>query len=186
MSKIICFDSCRKARAAKRGFREWRNLFLSAAELDEHTRWADLPDEIILFFCEEGPHSTHSLYDLLMSAHYGGNGNDFEAQPFDRLITLLNAYYYLTDQARFECMRRLGWINATPRGDRSIIEAVMDSATYDYAALLEAPEPTPAHPAYEEDLKSKGLDRPALVRRYAPQALAEFAKKVNRASTFAP
>lgn len=183
MADIISLESHKVRKAADRGFREWRRLFRSVTDFDEHTKWSDLPDEIILFFCEEGPESKHAFYDLLMRAHELGTGHDFEAQTFDRFSTLMNAYFFITDQARFECMRRLGWIETIPRGDRSIIDLVMDSETYEYAAQLEAPVPAPTHPAYEEDIQSRGIDRPALVRKHTPQAIRLFKDRVRLESS---
>ncbi|HOV85012.1 MAG TPA: hypothetical protein PLM79_01530 [Syntrophobacteraceae bacterium] len=178
MADIISLQCHKSRKAADRGFREWRRLFRSVTDIDEHTKWADLPDEIVLFFCEEDPESKHALYDLLMGAQRLGTGHDLEAQAFDTFSTLMNAYFFITDQARFECMRRLGWIEAIPRGDRSIIDLVMDSATYEYAAQLEAPVPASTHPAYEEDRQSRGIDRPALVRKYIAQAIRLFKERV--------
>ncbi len=183
MAEIVCLESHKNRKAAERGFREWRRIFRSITDFDEHTRWSDLPDEIVLFFCEEGPESKHAFYDLLMRSHRLGNGHDFETQAFDRLSTLLNAYFFIVDQARFECMRRLGWLDTIPRVDKPIIEVVMDSGTYDYAALLEAPEPTPAHPAYEEDCQSRGIDRSALVRKHTPEAKRLFKERVKGKSS---
>jgi len=180
MGGVVSLQSHRIKRVAERGFREWRRLFQSVTAFDENTRWADLPDEVILFFCEESPESRNGFYDLLMSVHHGGDAHEFESQPFDRLTTLLNAYFFITDQARFECMRRLGWIESIPRGDWSIIEVVMDSQTYEYTSLMETPAPTPRHPAYEEDLRNRGTDRAALVRKYTSEALGLFREKAGR------
>ena len=185
MADIICMESHKNKKAADRGFKEWRRLFRSITDFDENTRWADLPDEIVLFFCEEGPESRHAFYDLLMRSHHLGTGHDFEAQAYDRLSILMNAYFFITDQARFECMRRLGWLERVPRAEKPIIEVVMDSGTYDYAALLEAPEPTPAHPAYEEDCQSRGIDRAALVRKHTPEAIRQFKERVQVAASSA-
>ena len=179
MAEIICLESHRKRSAAERGFREWNRLFRSIAEFDEKTRWADLPDEIILFLCDSGAKGKHALYDLIMRTNQLGCGDDFEAQEFDRLTVLMNGYFFITDQARFECMRRLGWIETIPKADRSIIELVMDSESYDYKAQFETPDPTPAHPAYEENRLSRGLDKATLVRKHAPEALRQFEEKVR-------
>lgn len=179
MGKVVSFASHKYRKAADRGFDGWTRLFSSITSFDEHTKWADLPDEVILFFCEETPASTHSLYTLIMSAHQLGSAHDFEAQPFDRLSTLLNVYFFITDQARFECMRRLGWVEGVPKGDQPIIEVVMAAATYEYASLLETPAPTPLHPCYAEDVRSNGMDRAALVRRFAPQAIEQFSAKTS-------
>jgi hypothetical protein len=180
MGGIFSLQSHRKKRFAERGFREWRRIFQSFVGLDEHTRWVDLPDEMILFFCEESPESRNGFYDLLMSARHGSSGHDFESQPFDKLTTLLNAYFFLSDQARFECMRRLGWVDGIPGGDCSIVDVVLDSQTYEYTGLMETPAPTPQHPAYDENLRSWGMDRAALVRKYTPQALELFRDRLGR------
>jgi hypothetical protein len=180
MGQVFSLNSERQKRVAQRGFREWRRLFQSITELTELTRWSDLPDDVILFFCEETPESKHSFYDLLMSVHHDGNGHDFETQAFDRLTTLLNAFFFITDQAHFECMRRLGWIESIPRGDCSIIEVVLDSRTYEYTNLMETPPPTPEHPAYEEDVQGRGIDRAALVRKHTPEAVRLFKERVGR------
>lgn len=180
MGQVLSLNARKQKRVAQRGFREWRRLFQSVADIGEHTRWSDLPDDVILFFCEETPESRHSFYDLLMSVHHGGNGHEFEAQPFERLSTMLNAYFFITDQARFECMRRLGWVESIPRGDSPIIEVVLDSQTYEYTSLMETPPPTPEHPAYEEDVRSRGIDRAAVVRKHAPEAVRLFKERIGR------
>jgi hypothetical protein len=183
MADIVCLESHKNKKAAERGFAEWRRIFRSITDFDEHTRWADLPDEIIVFFCEEGAESKHAFYDLLMRAHHLGNGHDLETQAFERLSILLNAYFFITDQARFECMRRLGWLETIPRADKSIIEVVMESGDYDYAALLATPEPTLVHPCYAEDCQSRGIDRSALVRKQTPEAIRQFKQRVQEASS---
>jgi len=179
MGEVVCFASHKNKKAADKSFNEWKRLFASITCFDEQTRWADLPDEIILFFGEETPASRNSFYDLIMNANRLGSGDDFESQPFERLSTLLNVYFFITDQARFECMRRLGWLETIPKADKPLIEVVMDPASYDYASLLETPVPTPLHPCYDQDAQMKGLDRAALVRRYAPQAIEQLKVKVG-------
>jgi hypothetical protein len=183
MAEIVCLESHKNRKAAERGLTERRRTFRSMTDFDEHTKWGDLPDEIILFFCEDGPESKHAFYDLLMRSHRLGNGHDFETQVFDRLSTLLNAYFFIVDQARFECMRRLGWLDTIPRADKPIIEVVMESGTYDYPTLLEAPAPTPAHPDYAEDCQSRGIDRSALVRKHTPEAVRLFKERVQEESS---
>ena len=186
MADVVSLASHKHRKAAERGFTEWRRIFRSITDFDEHTKWSDLPDEIILFSCEEGPDSKHAFYDLLMRSHRLGNGHDLENQAFERLSVLLNAYFFITDQARFECMRRLGWLATVPRADRPIIEVVMDSGSFDYAALLEAPAPTPAHPAYAEDCQSRGIDRLALVRKYTPEGIRQFKERVQEEASAIP
>lgn len=174
MGKVISLRSHKYEKAAVMGFREWRRLFEPVADFDRHTRWADLPDEVVAYLCEENPESRHSFYDLIMRSRGPGTGHDFESQPHDRLTLLLNAYFFITDQARFECMRRLGWLKRIPRENQSILEVILESEDYDYPALLETPEPTPAHPACAEYFKSRDIERPALVRQSFPEAIRRF------------
>jgi hypothetical protein len=116
MAEIICLESHKHRKAAERGFREWRRIFRSIADFDEHTRWADLPDEIILFFCEAGPESKHAFYDLLMRSHHLGNGHDFETQDFDRLTILMNANFSSTTRRDSSaCDGRDGWQGSRAR-----------------------------------------------------------------------
>ena len=61
MGTVVALASQRHKKAAERGFREWRRLFRSVTDFDENTRWADLPDEVLLFF-----------YNLLPMAGLGG------------------------------------------------------------------------------------------------------------------
>ena len=180
MAKLISLASHKNKKAADRSFGEWKRLFASITRFDEHTKWADLPDEVVLFFCEESSASKHSFYDLIMNSHRLGSGHEFEIQPFERLSTLLNVYFFITDQARFECMRRLGWLETIPKADKSLIEVVMDPSSYEYASLLETPAPTRLHPCFEEDAQTKGMDRAALVRRWTPEAVEQFRVKVGK------
>ena len=180
MGKVISLLSHKYQKAAEKGFQEWCRLFEPVADFDRHTRWADLPDEVVAFFCEENPESQYSFYDLIMRSLGLGSGHDFERQPFDRLSLLMNAYFFIMDQARFECMRRLGWLERIPREEQSIIEVIMESASYDYPALLETPEPTPAHPAYADYLNGRNLERSALVRRSFPEAIRLFKARLAK------
>ena len=183
MGEVVSLAMVMRKRTAERAFREWRRLFQTLADFDENTKWRDLPDEVVLFFCEESPESRHGFYDLIMRSHRLGSGYDFEMQNFERLTMLLNAYFFIMDQARFECMRRLGWLDTVPRAERSIIEVVMDPSTYEYAALLETPAPTAAHPCHGEDALSKGIDRAALVRKHMLEAIGLLKEKVRLKQT---
>ncbi len=175
MGKVISLLSHKYQKAAEVGFQEWRRLFEPVANFDRHTRWADLPDELMVFLCEENPESQFSFYDLIMRSLGLGTGHDFEKQPFERLTLLMNAYFFIMDQARFECMRRLGWLERIPRKGQAIIEVIMESEHYDYPTLLETPEPTPAHPAYLEYLTiTLDLERSVLIRRSFPEAIRRF------------
>lgn len=180
MGKVVSMEVHKRTKAAQKGLKEWTRVFSSIADLDENTLWSDLTDEAVLYFCEETEESKRRLHDLIMSSRCLGCGCDLECQQPERVATLLNAYFFITDQARFECMRRLGWVSSIPRGDQPIIQSVIQSDSYSYADLMETPPPTPAHPSYEEDLRGNGLDRAALVRKVSPDAVRLFKENHGR------
>lgn len=180
MGQVVSMEAYNRTRAARGGLKEWLRIFSTVTHLDENTLWSDLSDEAVLYFCEETEESKRRLYQLIMSSHGSACRCDFACQPPERVVTLLNAYFFVTDQARFECMRRLGWVSSIPRGDQPIIESVIQSDSYSYADLMETPAPTPAHPSYQEDARCNGLDRAALVRKVSPDAVQLFKENHGR------
>lgn len=178
--KVVSLESYKLKRAANKGFKEWRRLFESTPYLDENTKWSDLPDRLILFLCEDSRESRLAIYDLLMGSHGLGRGYEFESLPSHQLLPLLDVHLFITDQVRFECMRRLGWIENILQEGRPIIEQVLDAASPKYSGMLETPGPTRKHPAYREDLKAKGFDRGVLIRRHIPDALRQFKRRLRK------
>lgn len=175
--KVISFESYKLERAAKKGFRKWQSFFESTPKLDKNTKWSDLDDRLILFLCQDNTESRLAIYDLLMGAHDLGRGYELEALPAQQLLPLLDVCLFITDQVRFECIRRLGWIENSIQEGKPIIEQVLDTK---YSVILETPAPGRQHPAYREYLKSKSFDRGVLIRRHIPDALKAFQKKLEK------
>jgi hypothetical protein len=176
--EIVSLESYKLKRAAKKGFQEWQSLFEPMPCLDENTKWSDLPDRLILFLCEDSTESRHAIYELMMSAHGLGCGYEFESLPSHQLLPLLDVHLFITDQLRFECMRRLGWIENILQKGKPIIEQVLDAAKPQPAVILETPRPNRKHPAYREYLKATSFDRGALIRRHIPDAIRQFKKRL--------
>ncbi|WP_178371933.1 hypothetical protein [Desulfacinum infernum] len=125
----------------------------------------------------ETPESKLALYDFMMGALGLGSGHELEQQPPKDLNDLLNAYFYFSDQARFECCRRMGWTEPTDSATRPLIDQVLDPATYDYPHLMQCPAPTPQNPAYEAYQVASGLDGSVLMRRWLPEAVERFRQR---------
>ena len=178
--KVVSIKLYVLRRAAENGFAEWRKLFRTFNKLDENTRWSDLPDWLLLFLCEESRESQLTMYELLMGSLGLGKGDEFESLTGDSITNLLNIYFFLTDQIRFECMRRLEWIEKVPLAEKSIIETIMDLKSGKYPYCIDPPAPGETHPCYKEDHESSGVDRASLVRQYIPDAINAFRKKTQR------
>jgi len=179
MGKVIPIGALKDQKAVKRGFREWRKRFPSIPVLDASTCFADLPDGVILFLAEDHENSRRLMYDLIMGACELGSGYEFEALPADKLMPLLDIYFILIDQVRFECMRRLGWIEEISMGEKSIIQTIKDAGQGLHPALLKLPMITSKHPAYEDLFKGQEMDHRALIRKYIPDAVKQFKRKIE-------
>lgn len=179
MAEIIAFESLKNKKAAKRGFREWQRRFKSLPILDEHSSWRDLPDELILFLAEDDDGGRRIIHDLLMGALGLGSGYEFESLPSEKLIPLLDIYFLLIDQVRFECMRRLGLVYEIPLGSKPIIGLIRDYKQGVSPALTDTPKLTPNHPAYPEYELLNEMEKRSFIRRTIPEAVKQFQAKVQ-------
>jgi len=179
MSKIVSLESLKNQKAAQRGFREWRRRFKSPPVLDQNTLCSDLPDELILFLAEDDEGSRFIIHDLLMGVLGLGSGYELESLPAEKLIPLLDVYFLLIDRVRFECMRRLGWVNDFPLGQKPIIDLIRDYREEEASIKAETPELNPNHPAYPEYVLLPELEKSAFVRRTIPEAVKQFRAKAE-------
>ncbi len=179
MAKVVSLESLKIQKAAKRGFKEWQRRFKSLPILDEFTGWEDLPDELILFLAEDDQGGREIIHDLIMGTLGLGNGYEFESLPSEKLLPLLDVYFILIDQVRFECMRRLEWIEEIPLGHTSIIGLIRNYNQGVSPALADSPLLTPNHPNYPEYLLLNEIEKRSFIRRTIPEAVKQFQVKVN-------
>jgi hypothetical protein len=179
MPKVVSLESLKSQKAAKRGFREWQRRFKTLPALDEHTTWGGLPDELILFLAEDDEGGRQIIHDLLMGALGLGSGYEFESLPSEKLLPLLDVYFILIDQVRFECMRRLGWVSEIPLGYKPIIGLIRDYKQGVSPALTDTPELNPNHPDYPTYILLNEIEKRTFVRRMIPDAVKQFQVKVK-------
>jgi hypothetical protein len=179
MAEIYSLESLKNRKAAQRGFREWQRRFKSLPVLNEHTLWSDLPDDLILFLAEDDEGGRQIIHDLLMGGLGLGSGYEFESLPSEKLISLLDVYFIIIDQVRFECMRRLGWVHEFPLGHKPIIALIRDYKQGDSPTLNDTPKLNPNHPAYPEYALLTEMEKRAFLRRMIPEAVSQFQGKVK-------
>jgi hypothetical protein len=180
MSKIVSLESFRNQKAAQKGFSRWRRQFKELPALNEHTRWEDFPDEVIFLLADDEAGSRQLLYDLIMGSLDLGNGLEFESLPSEKLLPLLDVYFLLIDQVRFECMRRLCWVEDIPYGDHPIIALIRDCSRGHYNTLAAAPGLSPGHPAYPEYARLSKPDQGVFVRKAIPEAIRIFKNRIEK------
>ena len=180
MNKTVSLEDHKLKKASRRGFREWRRFFPGPPDLDEHTRIRDLSDPLLLFLCEDIPKSRVLVYDLLMGVYGLGSGYEFESLSPDQVGKLLDPFFLLTDQFRFECLRRLGWAYPSPASALPLIELVQQIRERIPVDFLGTPELTPVHPAYPLLKKPALLEQAVFLRRHLLEAVREFRERIQR------
>jgi hypothetical protein len=116
-----------------------------------------------------------------------GSGYEFESLPSPTLLPLLDCYFVTMDQIRFECMRRLGWVEQpVPGGEIPIIKQVLRGLKASNPFAFKCPKMTPRHPGIQKVRGEDDLDYGRFLRMHIPDAVEEFRKriitKLNRGS----
>jgi hypothetical protein len=179
MSKTVSLEAHKLKKASRRGFREWSRLFPGPPDLDENTRIQDLPDQLLLFLCEDIPQSRLLIYDVLMGIYGLGSGYEFESLSPEQVGKLLDPFFLLTDQFRFECLRRLGWAYPSPASVLPLVELVLQIRERIPVDLLGTPELTTSHPAYHLLKQPSLLEQAVFLRRHLPDAVREFRERIQ-------
>lgn len=180
MGRIIMLEDFKRQRSADRAFRLWRRFFPEQPSWNARTAWQDVADGVLLAFGSETPEAQKAMEDMIMVCLGLGHGGDFQAQALDTLCRLLNGYFYLIDQARFEIMARVDWVDRPAGARKPILDLARDPSTYEPAAMAEIPAPRPAHPGYDEDCHGKGMERAVLVRKAIPEAIRRMRSRLER------
>lgn len=181
-SKTVSMESFLCRRAAEKGFKGMRSLFTSYRGFDENTKWSDLPDYMLLFFGEDSDESELVIYDLIMGATGRERlcGCQLRSLNKETSSHLMDMYFYLTDQIRFECMRRIGWVSHIPESTRSIIEIIIRIDRHSATTLMAPPVLTFNHPGYLEAREAGTLEYSEIARKFIPEALETFRRKIIR------
>ncbi len=172
MTEVVDLDRARHEAAVRRGYRNWRSRFQE--EFDEATRATDLSDATLRTLSRGSEEAAFYLYDLIMSVLQLGSGFEIrELSPEDRL-RVMDRYLFVLDRLRFEVMRRLGWVDAFPGEDESLVELVRHYDTLAPALQAAVPELNRDHPDYEVYRTVSTFEKESFIRKMIPAALEAF------------
>lgn len=156
----------------KRGFRNWISRF--EEQFDINTTLADISIKTLSFLAQAQEKETFYLYDLIMSLKEWGSGFEFhEVEPIKKMA-VIDQYLLLLDQIRFECMRRLGWLESYPGQNISLVDMIVQFEDIGPRLQARTPVLSKGHPRYEEYLALNTFDRESFVRKLIPQLLKEL------------
>lgn len=175
MGELIALDEKRRRLRARRVFYPWERRFRCL--FDEHTSVRDLPDAVLAVLIQPGEQNTRLVQSLVLRILTGESDADLEKLSSDRKILTIDVTLFLVDQIRFECMRRLGWVEADPRVDTPIVDLVDQAAQGNMTAMHATPAILASHPLYAEYQKTFVGDQGAFVRKLIPRAIEEFVRQ---------
>jgi hypothetical protein len=169
MSEIVDIDKARLELRAKKSFKKWSNHFDCSFGIS--TKMKDIPDKALAFLAEGSPKSSFYYYDLIMTLRSLGSGSKFnEIEPAHKMA-VIDIHLFLLDRARYEYMKRLGWLASYPGEEYPLAELIMNFD--DLAPDLQAKPAvlSQSHPRYREYNSKNLFEKEQIIRKLIPDAL---------------
>ena len=171
MSRIIDMKEGQLHLAVKRGYRNWISRFKE--DFDEGTRLGDISSGTLSYLAQGRDKGTFYLYDLIMNIQGLGSGFEFNELSPKEQMRVIDRYLFLLDRVRFECMKRLGWLESYPGEEYALVELIVRFDSLAPGLQAGVPLLKKDHPGYTEYSSLNTMDREVFVRRLIPRALKE-------------
>jgi len=172
MSQIIDIEQGRLQMAVKRGYRNWRGRFQE--DFDERTRLSDLSPQTLAYLAQGKEKGTFYLYDLIMNLCWMGSGFEFNELSSKRKMVVIDQYLFLLDRIRFECMKRMGWLESYPGQELTLVELITRFEELAPGLQAKVPALSPQHAGYKRYTGMSTFDQEAFVRKLIPKAVSEI------------
>ena len=172
MSRIVDLEEGRLVIAAKRGYRNWVSYF--GENFGVRTKLSDISQSTLVYLAQGKDKGTFYLYDLIMNLESLGSGFEFNEINAKSKMAVIDRYLFLLDRIRFECMKRLGWIDHYPGEGLSIVELITRFEEVAPDLQAKVPALNPAHPGYKQFSSLNAFDQDAYVRRLIPKVLKKI------------
>jgi hypothetical protein len=169
--RVIDLEEGRLLRALKKGFRNWTSRF--GEEFGMETRPSQISFKTLSYLAQSSNDGTFYMYDLIMHLQELGSGFEFNELGPDQKMAVIDRHLLLLDRIRFECMKRLGWLESYPGEECTLVELITQFDKL--APVLQAKLPLLSrdYPGYERYCAMNTLDKEAFVRKLIPKALKE-------------
>ena len=177
MSRVIDLKTGRMLLSIKKGFRNWVSRFNE--DFGPQTRLSDLSLKTLSFLAHDRENGPFYLYDLIMNLKGFGSGFEFNKLCSSKKMVVIDRHLFLLDRIRFECMKRLGWLESYPGEEVKLVELIIRFNEQASELHTKIPVLSHNHPDYERYLSETILNREAFVRRLIPQALLETQNNLN-------
>lgn len=172
MADIISLDKFKRRSVATKALEYWNKRFPEKLEVD--TRFSDLTDATLAFLIQPREESTWATYELIMAMkNLGGKARFFFMEDKEKMV-IIELGMFLLDQFRFECLKRLGWIESYPAEKYAILELIDNYGVLSETIRNQNPELSSSHPQYENFRRATKLDREVIIRKLFPEAIKIF------------
>ncbi|HDM77106.1 MAG TPA: hypothetical protein ENG51_11665 [Deltaproteobacteria bacterium] len=172
MADVIFLDRFKRESVATKALEYWNKRFPEKLGVD--TRFSDLTDSTLAFLIQSREESSWATYELIMAMkNLGGKARFFFMEDKEKIV-IIELGMFLLDQFRFECLKRLGWIESYPAEEYPILELIDNYDVLSGKIRNTNPLLSRNHPQYEEFERATKLDKEVIIRRLFPEALKVF------------
>lgn len=171
MSRIIDMKEGRLNLAVKRGYRNWISRFKE--DFGAGTRLCDISSGALSYLAQGKDKGTFYIYDLIMNIQGLGSGFEFNELGPKEQMRVIDRYLLLLDRIRFECMKRLGWLESYSGEEYTLVELIVSFDSLAPGLQASVPLLKKDHPGFPEYSSLNTMDREVFVRRLIPKALKE-------------
>jgi len=169
---IIDLEEGRLLMAVKKGYRNWTSRF--GEEFGMETQLSQISFKTLSYLAQSSNDGTFYIYDLIMNLRELGSGFEFNELGPDEKIAVIDRHLLVLDRVRFECMKRLGWLETYPGEESTLVELITRFDKLAPALQAKFPLLSKDYPGYEQYCAMNTFDKEAFVRKLIPKALKEI------------
>ncbi len=172
MAKVIKIEDARFLLRVKRGFRNWRTKFKE--DFGPETKLGNISMPALSFLARGKGESVYYIYDLIMNIRELGTGLDFSKLSPPEKMFVIDQYLFLLDQIRFECMKRLEWLESYPAEVYPLAILIRDFEKIAPFIQAKLPSLRADFPGYKKYETLSDFDKETFIRRLIPKALEKI------------
>jgi len=172
MAGVIDLAEGRLLKAVKKGYRNWVGRFKENFALE--TRFSDISFKTLSYLAQGKDKGTFYLYDLAMNLQGLGSGFEFNELGQKKKMIVIDQYLFLLDRVRFECMKRLGWLESYPGEKFTLVDLITQFDTLAPDLQAQVPVLSKDHPDYKTYSSVNTFEKEAVVRKLIPKLLVKI------------
>jgi hypothetical protein len=172
MPRVIDLEKGRLLLAVRRGFRNWTSRFKE--DFGPDTRLCDLSLKTLSCLAQGRDKGAFYLYDLIMSLKGLGSGFEFHELDPKNKMSVMDLHLFLLDRVRFECMKRLGWLEVYPGEEFTLVELIIRFDRLAPGLQAKIPLLSRDHPDYSRFSAVNAFDKEGVIRRLIPRLMKEI------------